>query len=200
MSATRAAALLPAIFLASCGVNAVPTAEEAAKKEWADVQAAFQSRANLIPNLVATVQGAAGSEERILTQVTEARSRATSINITTDDLSNPAELARFQAAQNQLTQALGSLRTIVEAYPQLQSQQGFRDLSVALEGAENRVRIEVGQYNEAVQRYNTTIRTFPNAVGAKVFYGAEPMTPYQATLPGAENAPRVNFDAPAPKS
>ena len=189
------AVLAPAalLLLASCGVNAIPTAEEAAKKEWADVQAAYQRRANLIPHLVSTVKGAAASEERILTNVTEARARATSINITTDDLSNPDELRRFSEAQNQLTQALGQLRTVVEAYPQLQSQANFATLMSQIEGAENRISVEIADYNRAVQEYNTQIRTFPNAIGAKIFYGAQPMTQFQATVPGAENAPKVEF-------
>src|SRR5687767_14015178 len=128
---------LAALSLAACGINSVPAAEENAKARWADVQSSYQRRADLIPNLVATVRGAAASETQILTQVTEARSRATSINITTDDLSNPEEFQKFQDAQNQLTQALGQLRTVVEAYPELQSQGRFQDLMQSLESTEN---------------------------------------------------------------
>ncbi|MGL5840023.1 MAG: LemA family protein [Sphingorhabdus sp.] len=181
-----------AVSLAGCGINSVPTAEENAKAKWADVESAYQRRADLVPNLVATVKAGAASETQILTQVTEARSRATSINITTDDLSDPETFRKFEEGQNQLTQALGQLRTVVENYPQLQSQQGFRDLNVELAGTENRINTARMRYNEAVQQYNTTIRTFPDIIGAKVIHGAEPMTPFRAAA-GAEKAPEVKF-------
>jgi LemA protein len=171
----------------------VPTAEETAKARWADVQSAYQRRADLIPNLVAAVRGAAASETTILTNVTEARARATSINITTEDLSNPAEFQRFQDAQNQLTQALGQLRTVVENYPQLQSQARFADLMTALEGSENRINTARDRYNEAVRAYNTEIRTFPSIIGAKIVYGAKPMVPFEATET-AQTAPTVDLD------
>ena len=183
---------LAALSLAACGITSVPTAEENAKARSADVQSAYQRRADLVPNLVATVQAAAASETQILTNVTEARARATSINITTDDLSNPEELRRFSEAQNQLTQALGQLRTVVENYPTLQSQARFADLMTALEGAENQINVARVRYNEAVQEYNTTIRTFPDVIGAKIIHGAEPMEPFNAA-PGAETAPTVDF-------
>jgi LemA protein len=181
-----------AISVAGCGINSVPTAEENAKAKWADVESAYQRRADLIPNLVATVKAGAASETQILTQVTEARSRATSINITTDDLSDPETFRKFEEGQNQLTQALGQLRTVVENYPQLQSQQGFRDLNIELAGTENRINTARGRYNEAVQSYNTTIRTFPDIIGAKVIHGAKPMTPFRAAA-GSEKAPEVKF-------
>jgi LemA protein len=197
MTSTRIASLLLApvaiVSLSGCGVNSIPTAEENAKAKWADVQAAYQRRANLIPNLVATAKGAAGSEERILTGVTQARANATAINITTDDLSNPQRLQEFAQSQNQLTQALGQLRTVVEAYPDLKSQARFSDLMEEISGSENRINITIRDYNQAVQAYNTRIRTFPDVIGAKVFYGAKPMTPYQATSPNAEVAPTVDF-------
>lgn len=181
-----------AISLAGCGINSVPTAEENAKAKWADVESSYQRRADLIPNLVSTVKGAAASETQILTQVTEARSRATSVNITTDDLSDPETFRKFEEGQNQLTQALGQLRTVVENYPQLQSQQGFRDLNVELAGTENRINTARMRYNEAVQSYNTTIRTFPDIIGAKVIHGAKPMTPFRAAQ-GSDKAPEVKF-------
>ena len=181
-----------AISLAGCGINSVPTAEENAKAKWANVESSYQRRADLVPNLVATVKGAAASETQILTQVTEARSRATSINITTDDLSSPETFRKFEEGQNQLTQALGQLRTVVEAYPQLQSQQGFRDLNVELAGTENRINTARMRYNEAVQSYNTTIRTFPDIIGAKIVHGAKPMTPFRAAA-GSEKTPEVKF-------
>ena len=182
--------------LSACGVNSVPTAEENAKAKWADVESAYQRRAALIPNLVATAKGAAASETTILTNVTEARARATGITITTDDLSDPATFEKFQAAQNQLTQALGQLRTVVENYPTLQSQARFADLMVQLEGTENRIDVARVRYNEAVQEYNTTIRTFPAVVAAKVIYGAKPLIPFKAEA-GAETAPTVDFGTPA---
>ena len=182
--------------LSGCGINSVPTAEENAKAKWADVESAYQRRAALIPSLVATTKGAAASETQILTNVTEARARATGITITTDDLSDPATFEKFQAAQNQLTQALGQLRTVVENYPTLQSQARFADLMVQLEGTENRIDVTRTRYNEAVQEYNTTIRTFPAVVAAKVIYGAKPLVPFRAD-PGAATAPTVDFGTPA---
>ena len=184
------------LSLAGCGINSVPTAEENAKAKWGNVESNYQRRADLIPNLVATVKAAAGSETQILTQVTEARASATSINIKTEDLSNPETFDKFQNAQNQLTQALGQLRTVVENYPQLQSQQGFRDLMDEVSGTENRINEARRDYNEAVQAYNTTIRTFPDAIGAKVIYGAKPMQSFKAEA-GSEKAPKVDF-GPAP--
>lgn len=186
-------ALVAAAALSACGINSVPTKEEAAKSAWADVQSSYQRRADLVPNLVASVRGAAQSETTILTNVTNARAAATSINITTDDLSNPAEFKKFQDAQNQLTQALGQLRTVVENYPTLQSQARFADLMTALEGTENRIDTARTRYNSAVQDYNTEIRTFPSAIGAKLVHGAKPLVPFTAAA-GAENAPTVNFD------
>lgn len=182
--------------LSACGVNTVPTAEENAKAKWADVESAYQRRAALIPNLVATAKGAAASETTILTNVTNARAAATSINITTDDLSDPATFEKFQASQNQLTQALGQLRTVVENYPTLQSQARFADLMQALASSEDRIDVSRTRYNEAVQSYNTTIRTFPAVIAAKVIYGAKPLIPFRAEA-GAATAPTVSFDGPA---
>ncbi len=158
---------LAALSLAACGINSVPAAEENAKARWADVQSAYQRRADLIPNLVASVRGAAASESQILTEVTDARARATSINITTEDLSNPEEFRRFQDAQNELTQALGQLRTVVENYPQLQSQARFADLMTALEGSENQINVARVRYNEAVQAYNTDDPHLPATSSAR---------------------------------
>ena len=180
--------------LSACGINSVPTAEETAKAKWADVQAAYQRRASLIPNLVATTKGAAASEGKILSDVTNARARAGSVQVSGDQLTDPAAMQRFANAQQGLSLALAQLRPLQEAYPQLQSQDNFKTLMAQLEGTENRINIAIGDYNQAVQSYNTRIRTFPDAVGARIFYGAKPMTPYQATTPGAENAPAVSFD------
>ncbi|MES2056231.1 MAG: LemA family protein [Pseudomonadota bacterium] len=182
-----------AAMLSACGINSVPTAEENAKAKWADVQAAYQRRANLIPNLQATVKGAAASEKSILTDVIEARSKATAIQVTGADLTDPAKVQQFQAAQSQLNGSLSRLLANVEAYPELKSQANFSTFMSQIEGTENRINIAVVDYNKAVQDYNTRIRTFPDAVGAKIFYGSKPLVPFQATTPGAENAPTVDF-------
>ncbi|MBY0582245.1 MAG: LemA family protein [Sphingomonas sp.] len=186
-------ALAGAVLLSACGLNSVPTAEENVKARWADVQADYQRRADLIPNLVATVKGAVQGEDKILTDVINARAKATSIQVSGDDLTNPAKMAQFAQAQGQLNGSLSRLLANVEAYPNLKSQDNFQTLMSQLEGSENRVTIAIRDYNSAVQSYNTRIRTFPDAIGAKIFYGAKPVTPYQATTPGAENAPKVDF-------
>jgi len=180
-----------ALALTACGVNSVPTAEENAKARWADVQNEYQRRADLIPNLVATVKGYATQEKDVLTQVTQARASATAINVSTDD---PASLRKFGAAQGELSAALGRLMSITENYPDLKSNTNFLALQSTLEGTENRIGIARRDYNEAVQAYNTRIRTFPDAIGAKIFYGAKPMPPFEATTPGAQTAPNVSFD------
>ncbi len=187
-----------AISVSACGINSVPTAEENAKAKWADVQAAFQERANLIPNLANVVKGAAAQENKTLTEVIEARAKATSstVNVTGADLNDPAKMAAFQSAQNQLSGSLSRLLVSVEQYPQLKSQEGFLKLQDQLEGSENRVRITIRDYNEAVRQYNTTIRTFPDIIGAKVIHGAKEMVPYKSTTEGAEAAPVLDM---APK-
>ncbi len=186
---------LVAVSLAGCGLNSVPTAEEQVNAEFGNLQAEYQRRNDLIGNLVETVKGAAGSEEQILTQVTEARSRATSVNLTPDQLDDPQAVRAYNEAQAGLSNARSLLGTvIVERYPQLQSQQRFADLMVALEGTENRIRTQRRDYNAAVQNYNTTIRTFPDAIGARIFYGAKPKVPFEAAA-GAEQAPTVEFNA-----
>ena len=183
-----------ALSLAGCGINSVPTAEENAKAKWADVQAAFQERANLIPNLAAVAKGASDQEKGILVGVVEARAKATSVQVSAADLSDPAKMAAFQAAQNQLSSSLGGFGRLlanVEAYPELKSITNYQMLQSQLEGQENRIRVALRDYNGAVQSYNTTIRTFPDAIGAKVIYGAKPMVTYQAATPGAEVAPSL---------
>jgi LemA protein len=188
------AAPVALLSLSGCGVNSVPTAEEAAKAKWADVQAAFQERANLIPNLAAVAKGAAVQEKGILTGVVEARAKATSIQVNAGDLTDPAKMAQFQAAQNQLSSSLGGFSRLlanVEAYPEIKSIANYQMLQSQIEGSENRIRISLRDYNQAVQSYNTTIRTFPDAIGAKIFYGAKPMVTYQAATPGADVAPSL---------
>ena len=185
---------LAALSLAGCGLNSVPTAEEQVNAEFGNLQAEYQRRNDLIGNLVESVKGAAGSEEQILTQVTEARSRATSVTLTPDQLDDPQAVRAYNEAQAGLSSARSLLGTVImERYPQLQSQQRFADLMVALEGTENRIRTQRRDYNDAVRRYNTTIRTFPDAIGAKIFYGAEPKVPFEAAA-GAEEAPTVDFN------
>ena len=190
-----AALALPAMALSltACGVNSVPTAEENAKAKWANVQADYQRRADLIPNLVETVKGFAKQENEVLTNVVEARAKATSVQLNTGDLNDPAKVAAFQQAQGAVSQSLGRLLATVEAYPDLKSNQNFLALQSQLEGTENRINISTKDYNEAVQAYNTTIRTFPDAIGAKIFYGAKPMETFKATAPNAERAPTVKF-------
>ncbi|MGB3712286.1 MAG: LemA family protein [Erythrobacter sp.] len=181
------------LTLAACGINSVPAAEEEAKAKWADVEAQFQRRANLIPNLVEVAQGAAENERGILTDVTEARARATGITIDGDDLDNPEALQEYAAAQGQLGQGLGRLLASFEAYPQIQSNQNFLALQSQLEGTENRIAVSIRDYNEAVRQYNTTIRTFPDTIGANIIHGAEPLVPYSAVTEGAEVAPSIDM-------
>lgn len=186
-------AIAGAVMLSSCGLNSVPTAEENVKARWADVQADYQRRADLIPNLVATVKGAVQGEDKVLTDVINARAKATSVQVSGADLTDATKVQQFAQAQGQLNGSLSRLLATVEAYPQVQSQENFKTLMSQLEGTENRITIAIRDYNTAVQGYNTRIRTFPDAIGAKIFYGAKPVTPYQATTPGAENAPKVDF-------
>jgi LemA protein len=179
---------LAALTLSACGINSIPTAEENAKARWADVQNQYQRRADLIPNLVATVKAAGAQEKAILTEVTQARASANQVQVSGDDLTDPAKMAAYQRAQAGITL---SLQRLQEAYPELRSQANYTTLMSQLEGTENRITIARNDYNGAVQAYNTRIRTFPDAVGARIFYGAKPMTPFQATTPGAETAPSV---------
>jgi LemA protein len=195
MTYRAVAAALFALPLAACGLNSVPTSEETAKARWADVQNEYQRRADLIPNLVATVKGYAKQESDVLTRVTEARANAGRVQLSGDDLTDPAKVQQFANAQNGLSVALRQLRPLQEAYPDLKSNANFMALQSQLEGTENRITIARRDYNTAVQDYNTRIRTFPDAVGAKIFYGAKPMVPFQATTPNAQTAPTVNFGA-----
>ncbi|WP_126176678.1 LemA family protein [Tsuneonella rigui] len=184
---------LAAIGLSACGINSIPTKEETAKAKWADVEAAFQARANLVPNLAEVAKGAAEQERGILTDVIEARAKATSIQITDADLTDPAKMAEYQAAQSQLSTGLGRLLANFEAYPDLKSITNYQMLQGQLEGVENKVRIAIIDYNEAVRDYNTEIRTFPSAIGANVIYGSKPIVPYKAVTPGAEVAPTLDM-------
>ena len=182
-----------ALALGGCGLNSIPTAEEDAKARWADVQNEYQRRADLIPNLVATVKGYAKQEQAVLVGVTQARADASAIHLSGDDLKDPAKVAAYEKAQNGVTVALNQLRPLQENYPDLKSNANFMALQSQLEGTENRITIARRDYNSSVQAYNTQIRTFPNSIGAKVFYGAKPMVPFAATTPGAQTAPTVGF-------
>ena len=191
--ARLALAALGALALSACGINSVPTAEEEAKAKWADVQAAFQERANLIPNLQEIVLSSAEQERETLEGVIQARASATQVQLTADDLDDPAKMQAFQQAQGELSGALSRLMVTVEQYPQLQSQQNFGRFMNQLEGSENRIRVAIRDYNEAVRAYNTEIRTFPSTIAANVIYGADPMVPYEAVTPGAEVAPTLDM-------
>lgn len=182
---------LAAITLAGCGLNSVPTAEENVNAKWGDLQADYQRRSDLIPNLVATVKGYAQQEKSVLTEVTQARASATQIKLSPGDLSDPQKVSAFNDAQNRVTM---SLQRLQEAYPDLKSNANFLALQDQLEGTENRINASRRDYNNAVQSYNTRIRTFPDAIGAKVFYGAKPKVPFEAAA-GAQTAPSVNFNA-----
>jgi LemA protein len=181
-----------AVTLSACGINSIPTAEEEAKARWADVQNDYQRRADLIPNLVETVRGFATQERDVLTRVTEARASATRITVTPDQLTDPAAMQRFAEAQSRLSAAIIPLQRLQEAYPELRSNENFLTLQSQLEGTENRIGRSRERYNQAVQAYNTRIRTFPDLIGARIIYGSRPMTPFEATA-DAQAAPKVNF-------
>ena len=182
------------LALPGCGLNSIPTAEENVNAKWANVQNQYQRRADLIPNVVASVQGAAANERNVLREVTEARARAGSVTLSPEQLSDPEAVRRFSQVQGQLSTSLLPLRQLQESYPDLKTNANFLALQSQLEGTENRITVARGDYNEAVQAYNTRIRTFPDAIGAKIFYGAKPRVPFEATTPGADRAPPVNFN------
>ena len=173
--------------------NGLVTARNAFKNAFAQIDVQLTRRYDLIPNLVETVKGFATQEQDTLTAVVEARAKATSIQLNADDLDDPAKVQQYAAAQGALSQGLGRLMATVEAYPELKSNQNFLALQSQLEGTENRINVARRDYNEAVRQYNTTIRTFPDIIGAKIIHGAKPMEPFQATTEGAEEAPEVKF-------
>ena len=168
-SIVAALMLVASLLLGGCGYNTIQTQDEAVKASWSEVVNQYQRRADLIPNLVNTVKGFAAQEEKVLVGVTEARARATSIQVTPELLNNPQALQKFQAAQGDLTTALKSLLMVTENYPQLKSDQNFRDLQAQLEGTENRITVARNRYIAAVQEYNGTIRKFPSNLTAMVF-------------------------------
>ena len=183
------------ISLSACGINSVPTQEEAVKAAWGNVEASYQRRADLIPNLAEVVKGISQQEKEVLIGVTEARAKATSINVEANsaNLSDAAKIAQFQQAQDGLSQALSGMRVIVERYPELRSNESYLKFQDQIEGTENRINIARRDYNAAVQQYNTTIRTFPDAIGAKIIHGAEPLVPFKATSANASEAPKIDL-------
>ena len=181
------------LALAGCGVNAIPTKDEAVKARWGDVQAAYQRRSDLIPNLVSTVQAFATQEKTVLTQVTEARAQATHVSVDASTVTDPQAFQKFQNAQNQLSGVLGHLLSITENYPDLKSNQNFLALQSQLEGTENRIEIARRDYNAAVQDYNTELRTFPGVVWATTLYKNQKPAQEFAASTAAQGAPVVNF-------
>jgi LemA protein len=191
LAAVMLAALL-GLALAGCGVNNVPTLEEAAKARWSEVQNQYQRRADLIPNLVETVKGFAAQEREVLTAVVEARAKASSVKVDASTITDPAKFKEYQDAQNQLSGALGRLLVTVERYPELKSNANFLALQSQLEGTENRVTVARRDYIQSVQAFNTEIRTFPGVIWARLFWGAKAMETFAATA-GAERPPTVKF-------
>jgi LemA protein len=188
-------ALAP-LALAACGINTIPTKEEKAKAQWAEVQNQYQRRADLIPNLVATVKGYAAQESNVLVAVTQARANALQVRADAGVTTDPAAFQRYAAAQNNLSLALAPLRVLQENYPDLKSNENFMALQSQLEGTENRIAIARRDYNEAVRDFNTTLRTFPQIIWAKTMYSSsKPMQLFEATA-AAQSAPSVSF-APA---
>jgi LemA protein len=186
--------LLMSWLLAGCGVNNIPQYDEQVKSAWSQVENQYQRRADLIPNLVETVKGFARQEQETLTAVIEARSRATSIQLSADDLADPQKVQQFQQAQNQLTGALSRLMAVSERYPDLKSNQNFLALQSQLEGTENRIAVARRDFIASVERYNTEIRTFPGRIWHTLMYSDMPIREnFQATAENADQAPQVQF-------
>ena len=189
--------LAVAAILSGCGINTIPTRDEAVKASWADVQNQYQRRADLIPNLVSTVKGYAAQEKDVLIAVTEARASATQVRVDASTITNPAQFQQYAAAQDKLSGVLGRLMMIQENYPDLKSNTNFLALQSQLEGTENRISVARKDYNESVRLYNTSLRTFPTVIWAKTFQsGNEPMQLFTATAE-AQTAPTVSF-SPGP--
>lgn len=180
------------VFMGIGKYNTLVEQEQNVEQSWAQVENQYQRRADLVPNLVNTVKGAADFEQETLTDVVEARSRATSIEISADDLDNAQQMQQFQQAQEQLSGALSRLLVTVEDYPEIKANENFRDLQVQLEGTENRISTERQRFNESVQVYNTTVRSFPNNIFAGLF-GFDQKAYFEADE-GAEEVPEVDFN------
>jgi LemA protein len=189
-----AAALLLALGLSGCGYNDFQRLDEQSQSAWAEVLNQYQRRADLVPNIVATVKGEANFEQETLTRVIEARSKATSIQMTPEMLNNPAAMQQFQAAQGEVSSALSRLMVVVEQYPNLKANQGFSDLRVQLEGTENRITVARNRYIEAIQAYNVLARSFPTNLTAMVF-GYQPKANFQVQNEAAiSSPPTVDFN------
>lgn len=182
--------VLIVVLFGGCGYNSMVKLDEKVSSQWAQVENVYQRRADLIPNLVNTVKGYANFEKDVLTSVTEARAKATSVNVDPSKLT-PESIQQFQQAQGQLTSALSKLLVVVEKYPDLKANQNFLELQAQLEGTENRITVERNKFNEVTQQYNTKIRTFPNNITAGIF-GFSKKGYFEADA-GAEKAPEVKF-------
>lgn len=181
-----------ALATPGCGYNDAIAADEKVKAAWANVENVYQRRADLVPNLVATVKGSAAHEEKVLTEVAAARASATQVKLTASDLDDPEKLRAFEAAQSKLSGALGRLLMVSESYPDLKANAAFRDLQSQLEGTENRIAVERRRYNESVEEYNRLVRQFPSMIGARIA-GLKPRETFKATTQGADKAPEVKF-------
>ena len=195
-SASVAAAIGLALVLSACGINNIPSYEQNAKAKWAEVQSQYKRRADLVPNLVETVKGFADQERQVLIQVTEARAKATQVQVPADILTNPEAMKRFQDAQNTLGGALRQLLAVVERYPDIKSGQNFLALQSQLEGTENRIGIARRDYIEAARVYNTELVTLPGRLWKSVLYpSSEPIAAFTAT-PEEQQTPKVDFNQP----
>lgn len=184
------------VALGGCGYNTLPTKDQVVKAKWADVQSTYQRRADLIPNLVATVQAAGAQERGTLTDVINARARATQVTVDPSTVTDPAKFQQYQQAQGQLGQALGRLLVVTENYPQLRTNENFLALQSQIEGTENRIAVSRRDYNEAVRDYNTSLHTFPTVVWAKTLQGGyKDAQPFSASTE-AQSAPKVQFNIP----
>jgi LemA protein len=189
--------ILLASLLSGCGYNTFQTGDEAVKSAWSEVINQYQRRADLVPNLVSTVQGYASHEKEVLTQVTQARAQVGGIQATPELVNDPAALARFQQAQAGLSSALSRLLVVAENYPQLKADGAFRDLQAQLEGTENRITVARNRYIKAVETYNVSVRTFPNNLTAMIFgYAVKPNFTVDNEK-AISTAPKVDFSAPA---
>jgi LemA protein len=186
-------AMLLALLLAGCGVNNIPTYQEQAKAKWSEVQNQYQRRADLIPNLVETVRGYARQEREVLEAVTNARARATAIQVTPELVNDPEAFKRFQEAQAQLSGALGRLLAVAEQYPDLKSNQNFLALQAQLEGTENRIAVARRDYIEAVRAYNTELRTFPGVIWASTLYRSQKPMETFTVAEDVRRPPQVKF-------
>ena len=195
-----AATLLGTLLLSGCGYNTMQSQDETIKASWAEVLNQYQRRADLVPNLVQTVKGFAAQEQAVLIGVTEARAKATSVRVDAASINDPAKLRAFQAAQGELSGALSRLLVVTENYPQLKSDQGFRDLKAQLEGTEKRITVARNGYIEAVRSYNTTVRSFPSNLTAMMFGLKEKPSFTVENEAAISVAPKVDFGAaPAAK-